>query len=310
MCSADFRPLRGHIALKVRGSRKTTTVPSAFLALSWFLIVGTGFPSDQIAANASHPPTEQQARELLRAICPSNIATHTIMPGRSYLGCERCPSFTTVGGLRRRSRTEPFDLRTVIYGSFTAPAVREVVGDFWGCEDHANTANFQASVLLRKGPKGWRMIRYKRVETSKCQAYRLPTGRDILICQEFTGHSDEARTWVSVYDFRLADGGSLGQALFGVTDDWGACRSTAIRGSIDKVELRDLDQDGSPDVRIFVGVTREESTGDFGVCAADYVPPPAEVYQLDFLSQQGRFVVAPWSGATKTTLDAIFTPSH
>jgi hypothetical protein len=188
--------------------------------------------------------------------------------------------------------------------------VQEVVGDFLGCEDHTTTANFQASVLLRKGPRGWRMIRYERVETSKCQAYRLPTGRDISICQEFMGHADEARTWVSVLDFRRADGGPLGQALFGVTDDWGACRSTAIRGSIDKVELRDLNQDGSGDVRIFVGVTKEESAGELGVCAPDYVPLPAEVYQLDFLFQQGHFVIAPWSGETKATLDAIFTPSH
>ncbi|MGD0923157.1 MAG: hypothetical protein ABSA70_15545 [Terriglobia bacterium] len=274
------------------------------LALASMLVVGAAQPSAQSQGDTSHPPTDPEARALLKAICPEGIRTHRLGGERLYVACQPCPDFTS-RALTRAGRRDFFNLETVIYGSFTAPGAREAIGGFDGCEDHTTTANFRSSVLLRKGPHGWRKIAYERFETSQCRDYRLPGGRDVLLCQGLMGHADESAAWVFTYDFADPEGQNE-RDLFGVINTWGACGATAIVGSIDKFELRDLDHDGMPDVSIHATVIEEEASGPQGVCAADFSPPPGKTYQIDFLFQQGKFVVAPWSAEMKHTLDETF----
>ena len=275
------------------------------VALGSMLVVGAVEPSEQTQGNTSHPPTDAEARALLKAICPAGIRTHHLGGERLYVACRPCPRFTTRGGLSGAGSRDFFNLETVIYGSFTAPGTREAIGGFDGCEDHATTANFRSSVLLRKGPHGWRRIDYERFETSKCRDYRLPSGRDVLLCQGFSGHPDGSGAWVFTYDFADPEGQNE-RYLLGVIDTWVACGATAIVGSIDKVELRDLDHDGIPDVSIYATVIEEKASGPQGVCAGDFSPPPGQTYQIDFLFKQGKFVVAPWSAETKQALDKTF----
>jgi hypothetical protein len=128
------------------------------VVLASMLVVTAARSSEQSQGDTAHPPTDPEARDLLKAICPEGIRTHHVGGGRLYVACRTCPRFTTHGGLYRAGSRNFFDLETVIYGSFTAPGAREAIGGFNGCEDHATTANFRSSVLLRKGPKGWRMI--------------------------------------------------------------------------------------------------------------------------------------------------------
>jgi hypothetical protein len=177
--------------------------------------------------------------------------------------------------------------------------------DLYSCEDHTTTANFHSSVLLRKEPKGWRMISYERVETSQCQTYRLLDGRDLLLCRGWAGHPDIGGSWIFIYDF-LMPAGQRERDLFGTVNTWVACRSTAIVSSIDSYDLRDLDHDEMRDLRIYASVIKEEATGKLGVCSADVSPPPAENYQIDFLFKDDAFVVAPWSMETKKALDELF----
>ncbi len=278
------------------------------LVLASILVVSATKPSHQSQSDTSHPPTDVEARDLLKAISPAGIRTHNLGERQAFVACKPCPTFTH-WGYSRAGRGSFFDLETVVYGSFTAPHTREAVGGFEGCEDHATTANFRSSVLLRKERNGWRMVDYQRFETSKCQDYRLPGGRDILLCQGFTGHPDESVSWIFTYDFADPEGRNE-RDLFAVVNTWGACRSAAVVGSIDKLELRDLDHDGMPDLIIHATVIEERASGFQGVCAADFSPPPGKTYQIDFLFKQGRFVVAPWSAETKNTLEETFNAAR
>ena len=256
----------------------------------------------------SRPPTSQEAVDLLKAICPDRIRTQHSVSIYSYLACKGCPAHTTTGRLRRASKTY-FDLHTVIFGSFTAPGLEEAVADLYSCEEHTTTANFHSSVRLRKEPKGWRMISYERVETSQCQTYRLPDGRDLLLCRGWTGHPDISASWIFIYDF-LPTASQLERDVFGAVNTWGACRSAAIAGPIDSYDLCDLDQDGMRDLRIYLSVIKGQASRESGVCAADFSPPPAENYHIDFLFKDDAFVVAPWSAETKRALDELFNKAN
>ena len=272
------------------------------LLLLWFL-APTSFAATHNPVRASHPPKKAEALELLAAICPKGIRVHHL-GSVTHPACSPCPHFTTVGELGQPSK-DFFDLQTVIYGSFSAPGAQESVADFCGCENHASTPNFHASVFLRKTSDGYRMVDYIRTETSKCQLDPLPGGRDILVCQGFSGHAEESEEWIFSLQF-LKDGGWRQTDLFGVANTWGACGPTDVEGSISRFDLLDLNHDGVPDLRITAKVGRSSHAGKLGVCAQNVTFTPAKVYRIDFLFKQGGFAVAPWSARTKETLDQEF----
>jgi hypothetical protein len=227
-------------------------------------------------------------------------------PTESSIGaiaCRPCPAFTTLATLRPSA--SGFALQTVVYGTFTSAYAQQAVADFAGCEDHASSANFQGSVLLTKGTAGWQMTGYERIDTSNCQLYGLPEGRDVLVCDEFEGHVDQSWEGISVLDFSKPDG-ELVHPLLYTTDTSEACGPTAVLGKIDHFEIRDLDGDGQADVRVEVRVAEEKATAQGNVCTEFPNPPQRQVDRVDFLFKDGRFVVAPWSVATKTRLDAMF----
>lgn len=278
-------------------------LPGIALALVWTLSPAL-FTATYNPVRVSHPPTKVEAQELLSAICPKGIRTHQLGTV-AHPACSPCPHFTTVGGFGRPSK-DFFDLQTVIYGSFSAPDAQEAVADFYGCENHASTANFHASVFLREEGGRWHMVDYIRTQTSKCQLYSLPEGRNALVCRDFSGHAESSSDWISYIEFPRT-GGWRENALFGTVNTWGACGPTDVEGSISKFELLDLNHDGVPDLRITAKVVRSSHAGKLGVCAQKNVTStPTKVYRIDFLFKQGGFVVAPWSARTRDTLDQEF----
>jgi len=281
----------------------TRCVPGIALALVWTLPPAS-FAATHNQVRVSHPPTKVEAQELLSAICPKGIRTHQL-GSVAHPACSPCPHFTTGGELGRPSK-DFFDLQTVIYGSFSALDTQEAVADFYGCEDHASTANFHASVFLRKKTGRWHMVDYIRTETSKCRLYSLAEGRDTLVCQDFSGHAESSSDWISYLEFPRT-GSWREEPLFGTVNTWGACGPTDVEGYISKFELLDLNHDGVPDLRITAKVGRSSHAGKLGVCAQKNVTSaPTKVYRIDFLFKQGGFVVAPWTARTKDTLDQEF----
>jgi hypothetical protein len=264
----------------------------------------TSFAVSSSPRQISHPPTKAEARELLKSICPNGIRPYHI-GSPSRLGCSPCPAFTTWGSTPGVKGHGGFGLQTVIFGSFSSPGAVEAVGDFNGCEDHASTANFNASVFFRKTAGKWRMVDYIRTETSKCQLYSLPVGRDILLCRGFSGHAEESEEWIFSLQF-LKDGDWREEKLFGTVNTWGACGPTDVEGSISNFELVDLNHDGVPDLRITAKVGRSSHAGKLGVCAQGVTSTPPRVYEIDFLFKRGGFAVAPRSAKIKDTLDQEF----
>ena len=270
------------------------------------LVLSAAFGFGQAVGWQSPSPSPPEATALLRAICPTSIepdhSTSTSLPV-----CKPCPEYTTVGRLQpQMALHQSFALRTVIHGSFTAPGVEEAVASFEGCEPHAE--EFGGTFLLSKLHGSWAMVDYTpALITSACQTYHLGTGRDLLLCDGEDHHMAGASQRISLCDFSR-EASSRCQNAFGVLDTRVACGPSAVWGSIDKVELRDLNGDGMPDLILVIGVGQGAFLNPGGSCNADTSHAPVERQKLDFFFQQdtNNFLPAPDSQARAARLQALF----
>ena len=197
-------------------------------------------------------------------------------------------------------------LRTALFGSFTAPGVEEAVADFQGCESHAT--GFGGSILLRKIHGSWAMEDYTPgLITAACETYHLKTGRDLLLCEGKDHHMAGASQWISLCDFSR-DQTARCKTVFGVIDAQDVCGNYAVSGSIDKVELRDLNGDGMPDLTLWISVGQGVFAMARDSCNAHTSPLPVQKYKLDFLFQQGTdsFLPAPSSRPLAERLRGLF----
>lgn len=254
----------------------------------------------------SPSPSATQAANLLEAVCPGRVQPTSHAPS-SLHGCKPCPGFTTEGNPKPglRSLPQSFVVRTVIYGSFTAPGVEEAVADFAGCEPHAG--GYGGSILLRRLRGSWSMVDYTSgLITSACRPYALKTGRELLLCEGEDHHMDGAWQGVSVCDYSKPKG-SRCQDVFTTLDTTVACGHSAVWGSIRSAELHDLNADGTRDITLWVTVGQGTFPNRGGVCTQTSLPP-GQRYKLDFLFQQNTdtFVPAPSSKPLAEHLRTLF----
>jgi hypothetical protein len=275
----------------------------------WFLLTffsagvlwGGTFPTD------SHPPTLEAAHELLQAIC----AADNVVPHGTHgvsAGCRSCPDivpgnedFNSV-----RSNTPVFLLESVIYGSFTRAGVREAVASFSGCEPHSH--NFGGSILLEKAPSGWQVESYHPAFISdQCFKYPLKSGRDILLCEGETGGQGEMDTWLFTYDYARPERHQA-KTLVSTIDTVSHCLpGDQFVGSIERVQLRDLNHDGMPDLMVSVKAGKVHiPSGHESNCPGNLSLPPVKTYELDFLFSDETFEIAPWNARTKQAVEAVF----
>lgn len=201
---------------------------------------------------------------------------------------------------------ETFSLRTALFGSFTAPGIEEAVADFSGCEPHAT--DYGGSILLWKLHGSWTMVGYTpALITSACRMYHLKTGRDLLLCEGEDHHM--AGSWQGIF---TCDYGKLKpdrfRSVFAAVNTGVACGHSAVWSSINKVELRDLNGDGMPDLALSVSVGQGTFPNPGGSCVAKASTQSVHNYRLDFLFQShtDRFYPAPWSKAITDRLRAMF----
>jgi hypothetical protein len=205
---------------------------------------------------------------------------------------------------------ESFDLETVIYGSFSAPGAQEAVATFYGCVDHAHAPDFRSSIVLGKRKTVWQVERHgynQGVDASKCLAYDLQDGRQILICQSFEGHPNASYEGIYRWDFKAIE---TIRGLIGTINTWGACREKDLKEGISDFQILRFPTSSVPGVSVSINVVQASCPGELGVCAGSCVAPPPVDYRVDFLYEDGDFVVAPWSASTKQHLDALFSPAR
>ncbi|HXH50503.1 MAG TPA: hypothetical protein VNM47_14260 [Terriglobia bacterium] len=201
---------------------------------------------------------------------------------------------------------ETFHLRSVVYGSFTAAGVDEVMADFKGCEPHAS--GFGGSILLRKLHSRWAMVDYAPgLITSACRTYGLKSGRELLVCEVRDQHMDGASQWISACDFTRQKTAQC-ESVFGVLDTRVACGRSAVWSSINKAELGDQNGDGMADLSLWVTVGQGTFPGVGGSCSADTSHQPVQTYKLDFLFRPnaGNFLPSQDSKAQTERLRALF----
>ena len=270
------------------------------------LVFGTSLCLGQSLVWQSPSPSLPEATALLTAVCPGSIQSdHN--PSTSLPVCKPCPKYTTVGQMQPGMAIhESFRLRTVIYGSFTAPGAEEAVASFEGCESHAT--GFGGSILLRKLHGSWAMVDYTlALITSACQPYHLKTGRELLLCEGEDHHMDAAVEWIYVCDFSRQPT-ARSRSVFGVLDTRVACGPSAVWGSIDKAELRDLNGDGMPDLTLEISMGQGTFPNPGGSCNPDTSHAPVERQKLDLLFQQdtNTFLPAPGGKTLADRLQALF----
>lgn len=259
------------------------------------------FPTD------SHPPTLEMARDLLHAVCPADAIAATGQHGVNA-GCKSCPEIgvSEVGASSVASGEAAFSLQGVTYGSFTRERVQEVVASFSGCEPHVN--NFGGSVLLEETSAGWKVKNYQPGFISdECSKYALRSGRDLLLCHGGYVGQGQVYSVIFSFDYTLPPDQRT-KTIFSTTDTVDACfLDRRVMGSIEYVQLRDLNGDGMPDIAVGVeAATVKPLSGHEHDCTEALARPTVKIQELDFLFTDGTFKVAPWSVQTKQALDALF----
>lgn len=279
------------------------TVKKVLLLAACVSLAGSCFGQDLIWHSPA--PSESQARSVLAGVCPHSVQTDQSAPNLT-LGCKPCPAFTMDAANSSMAFRESFDLRTAIFGSFTEAGIDEAPASFEGCEPHA--AEFGGTVLLRHFAEGWNMIHYHQaLITDACQKYPLQDGRDLLLCEGEDHHMDGAWNGIFTYDFSR-DQASQGRNIFAVLDTRVACGKSAVWGSIDKVDIHDINGDGLPDLSIWISVGQGTFPNSGGSCGVDTSHAPVESNKLDFLFRQdtNSFLPAPWSAALVNRFDTLF----
>jgi hypothetical protein len=271
------------------------------LPLSTGMLWAEKFPTD------SHPPTLEDARALLPALCESGVMAKTTQHGVDS-GCRLCPSVVPGGGAF--NSTDPaeasFSLYGVIYGSFTREGSQQAVADFSGCEPHAN--NFGGSVLFEKSPRGWRVKSYQGgFISSECLKYPMTNGRDLLICRGGYSGQGENDSSLFVFDYLLPKE-QRSQTLLTTSDTLATCLGgDQTMGSIEGIELRDLSHDGLTDLAVSVKAAKVHiPDGHEQDCGANIKFPNVKPQEVDFLFSNGSFKVAPWSARTKQAIETLF----
>lgn len=273
----------------------------ALLPLLSGMLWAEKFPTD------SHPPTLEDAHALLPALCGSGVMVKTTQHGVDS-GCKECPEIVPGGGMFDSAdpAEASFSLYGVIYGSFTRAGAQQAVADFSGCEPHAN--NFGGSVLLEKLAQGWKVRNYEAgFISSECLKDGVPGGRDLLICRGgYTGQGENDSS-VFVFDYALPKD-RRSQTLLSTTDTLATCLGgDQTMGSIESIELRDLNHDGILDLTVMVKAAKVKiPLGQEQNCGAHLKLAPVKPQEIDFLFSNGTFKVAPWSARAKQSIEALF----
>jgi hypothetical protein len=273
------------------------TLRKQFVALLTLLLLPILLCGQSPAVNdpdLARPPLQQEAMDLLSAICGKNAQSKPGKKGTIY-GCRVCPKFTSEAGQGASDAFPALQLYHVLPGSFTRSGAIEAAVEVTGCEAHVN--NFGGSVLLEKVGPNWKFKRYVPGEVGLSRIYKLQDGRALALYQGGWTGQGETVGWLGTYDFAVS-GERAWHKLITVEDSTAnACmQPTITASSIESFKVDDIDHDGISDLRVFVRWGNlKVPKGYQGNCEKTFKPPQAPLHEIDFLFDGKQFHVAPAS---------------
>jgi hypothetical protein len=213
--------------------------------------------------------------------------------------CDSCGEGTTGGS---------WTLRSVRLGHFRSPQSEDAIVTASGCQLRAANSSF--TMLLSRTDNGWeRLSDMLGAEVDHCRKWKRRDGRSLLVCESETGSTDFLEHAV----FALwADGEDIAYGNILTTGDTTrACTAAEIqRAAITRLEVRDLNGDGQPDLAITAVYGKMPMTEALAArCSAAwdaYVQklkapaspqPAARAYRLDFIFDGKTFQPTPGSRA-------------
>jgi hypothetical protein len=114
-------------------------------------------------------------------------------------------------------------------------------------------------------------------------------------------------TWLFTYDAARPEQHQT-KTLCSTIDTFSHCiPGKQVVGSIERVQLGDLNHDGMPDLAVFIKAGSVHVPGGYeGNCPGNLILPHVKTYELDFLFGQETFEIAPWSVRSKKAVEAVF----
>ncbi len=209
-------------------------------------------PSPALLARLA--PRQKDELALLGSLCETGVVRRD--RGAIEVGCVCCPPFENcgpvAGGKPRGDPEEVYPVLTRSSGSFTRPGTRELAVTFQGCEPHS--LNYGGTALYRELDGRWAFAGYATgFAASRCQPYRLSSGRDVLICEFSDAHQGSGATRVFIYDFAPPDR-TCWTPLADFVDDTSLCEGEPGKpltwSALDRVNLVDVNGDGILDLRL------------------------------------------------------------
>ena len=138
--------------------------------------------------------TAQIDRGAMQEVCENSAATNIDANGQSQ--CTVCPSYTDFHGNR-----EPFYLRAVYQGHFSATNGEQLLVALNGCESHAS--GFGGSVLLTRDGTVWKKSAYFKGDSAwKCLSFKARDGLDRLVCSAGDSHAGNSVYWISAASYK------------------------------------------------------------------------------------------------------------
>ncbi|MBI3300118.1 MAG: hypothetical protein HYZ75_18280 [Elusimicrobia bacterium] len=237
-------------------------------------------------------------RALIEAVCEGESKRPEY--GDGIAACHR-PSYA--GG--EEGSDDDVNLGPVRLGSFTRPGSKQALVNLDGCG--TSSSNSCGTVLLERDGPGWKRVYLDKSGTFSCpQTFRVPNGRDLLICEHWTLSGYAAMWWVS-FGPKAAETHDLFEPLFS-NKVYDGCAPGKLMFSLEpgKPLRKDVDSDGRPDLALRVEGRRwtparasdcPEQLSDSDARLKKHSRP--EVFELEFI------VGAPGLQPTPATVKAL-----
>jgi hypothetical protein len=242
----------------------------------------------RIPGDSFRPATDAETAAIATAICDGTAKEDH---------CDTCP--------HGDQPDSGYSVSNVVFGHFVTPEGNDALVTVMGCEQKHGTVGWGFLVTKREG-KWTQLDEMLGLTLDHCHAMRFRTGRQLLVCEDYSLDQYESIHSVSAL---FVKGESISfRNLLAASDTTIQCleQTNPHRAQIDSVEFRDLNGDGIEDVVLTAAYgSLPDSPRRRKLCDAATdnpkiglpAPKVMKTYRIEYLFDGRNFKAAPASEA-------------